>query len=161
MNLVTCAAYRRFHVLEKLQFQLTFSIAVRLCQDNLTFELVQLRFQFCEFVITFLHYWRDVWESTSVFRNLSKLLCTFFDLKIEDYLCHCNLRLRYPRLSTYFEFFANLFPDGFFKFLETIWQTRFGQIFIKIFVAEFIENGIFDVFILNWVKFFLYYIMPL
>lgn len=52
-------------------------------------------------------------------------------------------------ISTYFQLLSNLFANRLFELLEPVGQTRLGQIFIEIFMAEFIENGIFDVLVLH------------
>lgn len=49
----------------------------------------------------------------------------------------------------YFELFANLLPDCLFELLESIGQVRLGLIVVQILVAELVQNGILDVFILQ------------
>ena len=51
--------------------------------------------------------------------------------------------------KTYFEFLADFLPYCFLELLQSIRKIRFGLIIVQIFVTEFVQNGILDVFILQ------------
>ena len=101
---------------------------VALCEDDLAFQLVQLRLELGQLVIAFLHDRGHVGQRAAIRRDLAQLLGALLDL----------------------ELLADLAPDRLLDLLQPVRQQLLGHIVRQaVLVAQLVQHGMLDVIALQ------------